>query len=284
MCGRAPVIQRLPLYALIMRVFQIVFHLPRISQRMSAAFTGQMSPSRAYLKEAEGRSVMKEIITLITVAALNISQSGVGNFSADPRSGTAPLAITFNYGNLDLHDTYSINFGDNPANTVTMDCTTSSVCTAGFISHTYTSPGVYEARLNKANRDYCTNKVPCDPPGPSSIQVKITVGGTPLSNATIDPISQVGGVHLTGTAFNTSGLFIAVLNSNYTESTDYFTLRSDACGMPTFSDTCTTTVVSNGQWSAGGYQGIRVSPGAHHVYVFDLSTHLLLATGTFTSQ
>jgi len=221
----------------------------------------------------------------ITVTGQSASQNRVGNFSASPTSGIAPLAVTFNYSNLDLNDLYTISFGENysSGNTVTMDCATSSLCTAGSFFHTYNSPGTYMATLNKKNRDFSCVKYPCDPPGATTVSAKVTVGGTPSSSATIDQGSLTpssSSFYLTGTASAPRFVWVDVINASYTGATDYFSLQSGPCGSGGKQSACGGPTQANEQWSFG----VNVNPGTYHVYVFDMSTNLLLATGTFTSN
>ncbi|MDP2648411.1 MAG: PKD domain-containing protein, partial [bacterium] len=64
-----------------------------------------------------------------------------GTFSASPTSGSAPLSVTFNYQKVSLlyaeEVTWRIYFGDG----------SSSAWVGSPVSHTYTSPGTYAARI-----------------------------------------------------------------------------------------------------------------------------------------
>ncbi|HHW77384.1 MAG TPA: PKD domain-containing protein, partial [Xanthomonadaceae bacterium] len=59
----------------------------------------------------------------------------VANFSASPRSGTAPLTTTFTNTSTGTIDSYSWNFGDG------------STSTAQNATHSYTKPGTYTVKL-----------------------------------------------------------------------------------------------------------------------------------------
>lgn len=217
------------------------------------------------------------------------NQNAGGTFSANQTSGTAPLPVSFSYSNLDQNDTYKIDFGDMVGDPIVMHCRTSSACAPGSISHTYALPGVYVATLNKQNEDFsCAPHVSCDPPGPTTIPLKITISGVSSMSATIDQSSLVPtayGVNLTGTASNANSLWVDAIDASYTGPTDYFSLlNSDrACGTGGFRNECFSVSITNGRWSA--QMKLGGGTGTHHVYVFDGgATHLLLTSGTFTSN
>ena len=225
-------------------------------------------------------------VTTVENTLQNANQNAAGTFSANQTSGTAPLAVSFSYSNLDQKDTYKIDFGDTSA-LITMHCRTSSACDPGSISHTYTLPGVYVATLNKQNEDFsCAADVSCDPPGPTTIPLKITVGGVSSMSAIIDQSSLIPtsyGVYLTGTASNTTSLWVDAIDASYTGQTDYFSLMNSdqACGAQGFKNECFSVRVSSGRWSA--QMRLGGGTGTHDVYVFDGgASHALLASGTFT--
>jgi hypothetical protein len=77
-----------------------------------------------------------------------------GSFTAIPRSGPAPLAVTFRANGLPPPTTYTINFGDGTSGALSLgSCfgSGSGVQCSGSASHSYTSAGTYYATLVNAS-------------------------------------------------------------------------------------------------------------------------------------
>jgi len=99
--------------------------------------------------------------------------------SAAPRSGAAPLAVTFRASDLKVHNLYAMDFGDgSPPQSLTLnplpcaygiDC--SSLSQSANASHTYSAAGAYTATLIQNGLPLC---VGCQPPILGSVTITVT--------------------------------------------------------------------------------------------------------------
>ncbi|HUO56349.1 MAG TPA: hypothetical protein VMU27_02870 [Candidatus Paceibacterota bacterium] len=200
--------------------------------------------------------------------------SSNGGFSVSPLSGAAPLTVGFSedketgLGN-------EVDFGDGSVGELQ--------CGLGLcsVSHTYTIAGTYTAKLGQGGckvDDTCSIN--------SVVTSKtITVTGTSIASpsATIDPYSlNVNGplglgypeIAITGSALNTSNLYVVLAASSYSGATDWNSvitsnnfLASEHTTVP-YTQSYTATFVN--PLSAGNYK----------VFVYDTASHALLASGT----
>jgi Putative peptidoglycan binding domain len=200
--------------------------------------------------------------------------SNNGGFSVSPLSGAAPLTVSFSedketgLGNV-------VDFGDGSVGELQCGL---GLCSVG---HTYTIAGTYTAKLGQGGckvDDTCSiNSVV------TSQTITVTGASVASPSATIDPYSlNVNGplslgypvIAITGSALNTSNVYVVLLASSYTGATDWNSviannnyLASDHTAVP-YTQSYTATFVN--PLSAGNYQ----------VLVYDTASHALLATGT----
>jgi len=122
------------------------------------------------------------------------------------------------------------------------------------------------------------------PGGTASCSATITVNA-PTGSATIDSSSLVtvpnGPTTITGSATNSSSLWVYMLPGGYTGSTDYASVaaaaQSGGANSP-FIAYPNPSAVSNGRWSA--YFGGSFPSYNYTVVIYDGTTHALLTTGT----
>ncbi|WP_430648616.1 PKD domain-containing protein [Bradyrhizobium manausense] len=98
-------------------------------------------------------------------------------FATAPTSGPAPLTVEFSY-HADFDRYYSIDFGDGQSNSISVCGRPTGSYRGGYCSftatHTYSSPGIYTARLIES----CVRNTLCKAPFEQRIDAaaKITVG------------------------------------------------------------------------------------------------------------
>lgn len=112
------------------------------------------------------------------------------NFTATPPGGAAPLSVTFN-ATLPAAQSvseYSVDFGDGSNGSMARkmevgSCSSGTCATATdtiYVSHTYTSPNTYTAKLKKVSTQIATQTVS-------------VTGGTSVSLCTLDGVTVVHG-------------------------------------------------------------------------------------------
>ncbi len=213
--------------------------------------------------------------------------------SATPSSGATPLSVDFGGWTASNEGNYSLDFGDGTGSGLGGDCGNSTNGTLGMcgISHTYTTPGTYIARLtqgvkacNGGGGDACV--VPSGTPTVSSVALTVTSGST--SNAPFATIDQnnvtprAGSFSITGSIHNSTGLSVFILTAqggaiNFNYHTDYNTTLAQSQRAGVYQ--ASTTSVANGRWSASFAWSSVPEPTTIGVLVYDSTTHALLTKG-----
>jgi hypothetical protein len=177
-------------------------------------------------------------VTVETANGTSNALSFTVNLAAMPISGTAPLDVIFSYpsGTLDLGDGSVLPF-------VTNACNDTS---CGQVTHTYTTAGVYVAKLSDSSANVF---------GTATITVASGIPNQPDAN-----IDQ--GSALSGIATGVQAVDVQIL-------------------LPGRGAVESITTVSNGKWSVDP-SSLGVPSGTYHVIVWTADGNTFLTSGTLT--
>ena len=189
-----------------------------------------------------------------------LAQSSSENFTATPRSGNAPLSVSFSARAVDSSATYSVEFGDGNEGSFTLSELANSTVNNLLANHTYSTPGTYTAKLMKYSCP-AGGSISCAQVMQTVSQLTITVGqGTTnqSENFTASPRSGDAPLHVLFQA-NTVGTTVSSYTIDFGDGSDGKLQHDD------------TAVPSTG--SGVGSGGDRM-----------LATHIYSTPGTYTAK